>query len=148
MAGSRRRLKRNAPKVRVGMAKARRRPIDKTRTPLEVAQANPSVEKKLKQSITWSEEATLSENYKANAFLLNSNKRFGRNANGAMSGVRDVEDKQAAGEETFEDDDELRAGCNLERKTGTAPPPRLTATQKAVVSQLLSKHGDDVEVCR
>eukprot|EP00955_Chlamydomonas_euryale_P051714 354922-Chlamydomonas_euryale.AAC.9 len=56
-------------------------------------------------SITWSEEATLSENYKANAFLLNSNKRFGRNANGAMSGVRDVEDKQAAGEETFEDDD-------------------------------------------
>ena len=41
---------------------------------------------------------------------------------------------------------ELRAGCNLERKSGRALPPRLTPKQKAVVEKLLEVHGDDFEV--
>jgi len=41
---------------------------------------------------------------------------------------------------------ELRAACHRERKSGKAPPPRLTGTQKAVVAALIAKHGQDVEV--
>lgn len=32
------------------------------------------------------------------------------------------------------------------RETGPAPPPRLTVTQRLVVTRLLDKHGEDIEV--
>ncbi len=41
---------------------------------------------------------------------------------------------------------ELRAACNLERKTGRALPKRLSAHQRTVVDALIAKHGDDVQV--
>lgn len=41
---------------------------------------------------------------------------------------------------------ELRAACNQERKTGKAPPPRLTSTQQEVIKGLVAKHGDNVHV--
>jgi hypothetical protein len=41
---------------------------------------------------------------------------------------------------------ELRAGCNLPRHTGQAPPLKLTSTQTAIIKALLSKHKDNVEV--
>lgn len=41
---------------------------------------------------------------------------------------------------------ELRAGCNHERKSGKALPPKLTSTQSKVIEQLLAKHGENVEV--
>lgn len=41
---------------------------------------------------------------------------------------------------------ELRAGCNQERKSGRAPPPRLTATQRKIVERLQEAHGDDFDV--
>ena len=34
----------------------------------------------------------------------------------------------------------------MERKTGKAPPPRLTATQKKIITGLIEKHKDDMEV--
>ena len=45
MGGSRRKLKRNAPKVRVGRLK--RKKNEKTRVPLEIAQERLSLEKRL-----------------------------------------------------------------------------------------------------
>lgn len=62
-------------------------------------------------SILWSEESNLTDNYEANSLLLDANKRFGRNRH-ASAGVRDVEAKVAAGEETYEDDD---GGWDAER---------------------------------
>jgi hypothetical protein len=41
---------------------------------------------------------------------------------------------------------ELRVVCNQERKTGKAPPKRLTTHQRAIVERLLAAHGEDVEV--
>lgn len=50
MAGSRRRLKRNAPKVKVGTAANKRKRTEKTKVPLEVTQDRPDVRKKLKKT--------------------------------------------------------------------------------------------------
>ncbi len=38
---------------------------------------------------------------------------------------------------------EQRALCNLPRKAGKAPPPRLTSTQRKVIGTLIDKHGED-----
>lgn len=38
---------------------------------------------------------------------------------------------------------EQRALCNLPRKAGKAPPPRLTSTQRKVIGALIDKHGED-----
>lgn len=43
---------------------------------------------------------------------------------------------------------EQRAACNLVRKTGKAPPPPLTATQRQLLERLIAAHGDDTEVRR
>ncbi len=40
----------------------------------------------------------------------------------------------------------MRVVCNQPRKTGTAPPKRLTARQRQIVEQLISEHGDNHEV--
>jgi hypothetical protein len=42
---------------------------------------------------------------------------------------------------------ELRAACSKERKTGKAPPKRLTTHQRQIVERLVKAHGDDVQVC-
>lgn len=42
---------------------------------------------------------------------------------------------------------ELRAACSKERKTGKAPPKRLTTHQRQIVERLIAAHGDDVQVC-
>lgn len=52
----------------------------------------------------------------------------------------------AAQEETFSDDDELRALNGQERKTGKALPKRLTGHQKQIMEKLIAKHGDDCKV--
>ncbi|KAG1671364.1 hypothetical protein FOA52_002974 [Chlamydomonas sp. UWO 241] len=145
MAGSRRRLKRNAPKVKVGGAAARRKQTEKTKVPLEVTENRPGAQKRLKRSLLWSEEANLTDNYRANDLLLDINAGFGRNNAHRGAGIRSAEVKETGGEETFEDDDELRAACNLERKTGKALPPRLTSHQRDIFEKLLAAHGDDVD---
>ncbi len=47
MGGSRRRLKKTAPKVRVGLGPLKRKRTDKTKLPLELAQDKPSMPKRL-----------------------------------------------------------------------------------------------------
>ncbi|KAF5841655.1 ribosome biogenesis protein Nop16 [Dunaliella salina] len=141
MGGSRRRLKKNQPKVKVGVQK--RKKIDKTRVPLEISQHRPQIPKRLNQNVDWREDQTLTANYNQNHLVMDPN--IDHRSNKAGHKLRSKEDRQAHGEETFSDDDELRAGCNLERKTNKAPPPRLTTIQRKLVEQLLEKHGDDVE---
>jgi hypothetical protein len=41
---------------------------------------------------------------------------------------------------------ELRVVCNKERKTGKAPPKRLTSHQRQIVDKLIAAHGEDVQV--
>jgi hypothetical protein len=41
---------------------------------------------------------------------------------------------------------ELRVVCNKERKTGKAPPKRLTSHQRQIVEKLIAAHGEDVQV--
>ncbi|GFH07880.1 uncharacterized protein HaLaN_02748 [Haematococcus lacustris] len=92
---------------------------------------------------SWSAEETLSSNYQANHLMMDANQGFGRNL--SSTALKTKEQKAELGEETYSDDDELRAGCNLERKSGKAAPPRLTATQRTVVQALVDKHGENVQ---
>lgn len=41
---------------------------------------------------------------------------------------------------------ELRVVCNQERKSGKAPPKRLTTHQRQIVERLIAAHGDDLQV--
>jgi len=133
-------MKKSAPKVKVGIVK-RTKKIEKTRIPLELTQDRPDMQKRLKTEGAWSEVATIPTNYKANNLVLDPNEGFGRNK--SVTPLVDPEERHAQQEETYSDDDELRAGCNQERKAGKAPPPRLTSMQKKIVLQLLKKHGSD-----
>jgi hypothetical protein len=54
-------------------------------------------------SVEWSKEATLTNNYQANNLVLNPNEAFGRNQ--APLPLKSKEDRQAAQEEDFDDDD-------------------------------------------
>jgi len=36
--------------------------------------------------------------------------------------------------------------CNQERKSGKAPPKRLTTHQRQIVERLIAAHGDDLQV--
>ncbi|KXZ51862.1 hypothetical protein GPECTOR_11g3 [Gonium pectorale] len=140
MGGSRRRLKKSAPKVRNGLVK--RKKDEKTKLPLELAFGNQEIQKKLKKNAEWDEKDTLEENYARNALVADPNKLLGRKEKKTPLVAPEV--RKEAGEETFSDDDEQRAMMSLPRKAGKAPPPRLTTTQRKVVEALLEKHGDDV----
>ncbi|GAX83597.1 hypothetical protein CEUSTIGMA_g11022.t1 [Chlamydomonas eustigma] len=142
MAGSRRRLKKDKPKVKVGLAASKRKRSEKSKTPLEVAELRPSLEKRLNSRAEWEQSKNLVENYAANHLVLDPNQGFGRNKSAMPLKSREVREKEDG--ETYSDDDELRAGCNLERKTGKAPPPKLTTHQRKVVEQLIEKHGEDI----
>lgn len=141
MGGSRRRLKRDKPKVKVGVVKKKK--TDKSKIPLELLEGRPSISKRLDVNVQWEEGKLLADNYQANKILLDPNVGFGRNR--ASEPLKSREEREAGGQETYSDDDELRAGCNLERKTGVAPPPRLTPRQRQVVEVLVKAHGEDVE---
>lgn len=41
---------------------------------------------------------------------------------------------------------ELRVASNLPRKSGKAPPKRLTSHQREVMQRLIERHGDDAKV--
>eukprot|EP00877_Chromochloris_zofingiensis_P002482 jgi/Chrzof1/12234/Cz06g26150.t1 len=142
MAGSRRKLKRTSPKVQVGIKK--RKKNQKASVPLEVAENRPDLCKRLNKTATWHQEQTLIKNYAQNEFVLNPNEGFGRNQTAPALVTK--EERQQRGEETYSDDDELRVVCNQERKTGQAPPKRLTSRQRQILEALMSKHGEDVEV--
>ncbi|GLC41157.1 hypothetical protein PLESTB_001797200 [Pleodorina starrii] len=140
MGGSRRRLKKNAPKVRNGLVK--RKKDEKTKLPLEIAFDDPALVKRLKKKPEWDEKDTLGENYSRNQLVADPNILLGRKEK--KTPLVPPEVRKEAGEETFSDDDEQRAALNMPRKSGKAPPPRLTSTQRKVVGALLEKHGDDV----
>mmetsp|Transcript_6192 Transcript_6192/g.13484 ORF Transcript_6192/g.13484 Transcript_6192/m.13484 type:complete len:191 (-) Transcript_6192:1011-1583(-) len=143
MGGSRRRLKQGKPKAKVGMAIHKRKKIEKTIVPLEIAEQRPDIQKRLKQRVDWEEERNLTDNYQRNGLVLDPNHGFGRNKSSVP--LKSKEEREAQGEETFSDDDELRAGCNLERKSGKALPPRLTSHQRQIIGKLIEEHGEDVE---
>eukprot|EP00775_Hariotina_reticulata_P013310 gene13310-13439_t len=126
MGGSRRRLKRNAPKVQVGVVKTKKNV--KAKLPMEVLDERQDLHKKLNTSVDWSEQATLTKNYKANKFVLDANEGFGRNTRSKPLKTKEVRGEEEAA--TFSDDDELRVMCNQQRKSGKAPPQRLTAHQR------------------
>lgn len=139
MGGSRRRLKRGKSKVRVGVVKRKR--TTKAQLPQELADARPDLCKRLPEhSITWEETATLTRNYAANAFVQDPNEGFGRNR---RAGLKTPEQREQEDGATFDDDDELRAALGKERKSGKAPPKRLTSHQRAIVERLIAAHGAD-----
>ncbi|KAF8065911.1 hypothetical protein HT031_002972 [Scenedesmus sp. PABB004] len=137
----RRRLKRNAPKVRVGVVK--RKKTTKAQVPLEVTEQCPAVPARLQAAVEWREQATLSKNYAANRFLLDPNEGFGRNKRDAP--LKSKAEREAEDGGTYSDDDELRVLTNQERKSGKAPPKRLTSHQRQIVERLVAAHGDDVQ---
>ncbi|KAG2501347.1 hypothetical protein HYH03_001137 [Edaphochlamys debaryana] len=141
MAGSRRRLKKSAPKVRTALVKRKR--DQKTQVPKEVAFQSPAFKAKLNKEIEWDVTDTLGENYARNKLVADPNVMLGRREKKTPLVAPEV--RKEAGEETYSDDDELRAACNLPRKSGKAPPPRPTATQRKVIGALLEKHGDNVQ---
>ncbi|PNH00466.1 hypothetical protein TSOC_013709, partial [Tetrabaena socialis] len=91
----------------------------------------------------WDEKDTLVENYARNKLVSDPNQLLGRREK--KTPLVSAEARKEAGQETYSDDDELRAACNLPRKSGKAPPPRLTSTQRQVVGALLEKHGENVQ---
>lgn len=141
MGGSRRRLKRTRRKVRVGVVK--RKANVKAQVPLELADGRQDVQERLNTTVSWETTDTLTRNYGANRLLLDPNEGFGRNQRAAP--LKTPEQREAADGATHEDDDELRAACGKERKSGAAPPKRLTTHQRAIVERLVDAHGDDVE---
>ena len=96
------------------------------------------------RSVSWEESKNLGANYANNQLVMDANQGFGRNT--TVMPLKSREAREEAGQETYSDDDELRAGCNLERKTGKADPPRLTPHQRQVVEVLVKTHGDDLQV--
>eukprot|EP00882_Tetradesmus_deserticola_P010806 GHRQ01011416.1.p2 GENE.GHRQ01011416.1~~GHRQ01011416.1.p2 ORF type:complete len:196 (+),score=75.08 GHRQ01011416.1:250-837(+) len=141
MGGSRRRLKRNAPKVKVGVVK--RKKNSKAQVPVELLEQRPDLQKRLNTSAQWVEEQTLTRNYQANKFVLDPNEGFGRNKRTAP--LKSKEEREAEDGGTYSDDDELRVVCNQQRKTGKAPPKRLTSHQRQIVEKLTAAHGEDVQ---
>ncbi|GLI63947.1 hypothetical protein VaNZ11_007110 [Volvox africanus] len=140
MGGSRRKLKRNAPKVRNGVVK--RKSDKKTKIPLDIAFGNPALETRLNKKPEWSEKDTLNSNYSRNRLVSDPNVLLGRKEK--KTPLVPAAARKEAGEETFSDDDEQRAALHLPRKSGKKPPARPTATQRKVVGALLEKHGEDV----
>ncbi|KIZ06256.1 hypothetical protein MNEG_1701 [Monoraphidium neglectum] len=141
MGRSRRRMKKTAAKVKVGVVK--RKKNQKAKLPKELTEARPDVEKRLQQKPEWEEEATLTTNYAANQFVLDPNEGFGRNLRPAP--LKSKEEREAEDGETFSDDDEIRAATGNIRKTGKAAPQPLTAHQKQIVQRLIDAHGEDVK---
>lgn len=141
MGRSRRRMKKTATKVKVGVVK--RKKIQKAKVPKELTEGRADVEKRLNQKPEWEEEATLTANYRANRFVLDPNEGFGRNQRPAP--LKSKEEREAEDGETFSDDDEIRAATGKVRKTGRAAPKALTAHQKQIVQRLLDAHGEDVQ---
>ena len=86
--------------------------------------------------MTWDAERLLADNYKSNQLASDPNVGFGRNKKDEPLKKRDENEDEA-------DDDELRAGCNLERKSGPAAPQRLTPHQRLIVKALVDKHGQE-----
>jgi nucleolar protein 16 len=143
MGGSRRRHKqaRVNSKVRVGLNKvAKRKVTQKSRVPSLLAdEANAlPLESRLKSGLKWDAEQLLKDNYKQNKLASDPNVGFGRNKKEEPLKER-LEDEDEA------DDDELRAGCNMMRKSGPAAPQRLTPHQRLIVKALVEKHGEDVK---
>ncbi|GBF93672.1 hypothetical protein Rsub_06775 [Raphidocelis subcapitata] len=141
MGRSRRRLKKTAPKVKVGVVK--RNKTQKAKLPTELREQRPDVEKRLNQKPEWKEEATLTSNYGANKFVLDPNEGFGRNLK--PQPLKSKEEREAEDGGTYSDDDEMRAATGLVRKAGRAPPKPLTTHQKQIVQKLLDAHGEDVQ---
>ncbi|GIL71769.1 hypothetical protein Vretimale_793 [Volvox reticuliferus] len=140
MGGSRRKLKRNAPKVRNGVVKRKR--DQKTKIPLDIAFGNPALEARLNKKPEWSEKDTLDTNYSRNQLVSDPNVLLGRKEK--KTPLVPPEARKEAGEQTYSDDDEQRAALRLPRKSGKNLPARPTATQRKVVGALLEKHGEDV----
>lgn len=89
-------------------------------------------------SLKWDAEQLLRDNYKQNKLASDPNVGFGRNKK-----EEPLKEREEAEDEA--DNDELRAGCNLERKSGPAPPQRLTPHQRLIIKALLEKHGEGVD---
>uniref|UniRef100_A0A7S0UY77 Nucleolar protein 16 n=1 Tax=Polytomella parva TaxID=51329 RepID=A0A7S0UY77_9CHLO len=141
MGGSRRRLKKSAPTVRVGVVK--RKLSQKSFTPQEVSGNRMHLENRLNQAKTWKESGTLTSNYAANNLIMDTN-LIGVNLDKARK-IPTKEERLANNEETFSDDDEIRVICNKPRKTGKTAPPRLSPAQVDLVTSLTKVHGTDYD---
>mmetsp|Transcript_40546 Transcript_40546/g.114840 ORF Transcript_40546/g.114840 Transcript_40546/m.114840 type:complete len:184 (-) Transcript_40546:443-994(-) len=139
MGRSRRRLKKHSTPVTRRPKKA---PKAASKTPVELQLKSKVIEKRLGTSLQWDTEKTLQQNYNANGFLNSVRKTHGRNQ--ASNKKKDVEDAAKITED-FEDDDELRALSNKQRKSGKAPPKKLTTHQKQIMEKLIDAHGEDIE---
>lgn len=141
MGRSRRRMKKTAPKVKVGVVK--RKKTQKAKLPKELTDGRPDVEKRLQQKPEWREEATLTTNYEVNKFVLDPNEGFGRNLKPAP--LKSKEEREAEDGGTYSDDDEIRVATGKQRKTGKAAPQPLTTHQRDIVKKLVAAHGDNVQ---
>mmetsp|Transcript_11264 Transcript_11264/g.33849 ORF Transcript_11264/g.33849 Transcript_11264/m.33849 type:complete len:188 (-) Transcript_11264:187-750(-) len=143
MGGSLRRSKKYRPKLTI---RKKRTALTRGKTPIEITQGKAAVAEKLGKQPEWSQLKNFADNYETAGLLSDANAGFGRNlkTDALQSVVADAEEREATGA-VAELDEDFDAACSKQRPSGPAPPQRLTAHQRAIVSRLLDAHGDDVE---
>ncbi|KAK9811879.1 hypothetical protein WJX72_011665 [[Myrmecia] bisecta] len=141
MGRSRRRAARTKQKVSL---KPKRKPLTKAAPPLEITDGRPSLAEKLGTSAHWDAAKTFTRNYEEIGFVSNPNSGFGRNVRHSDP----IQEKAAEIEETGEEvesADDMRVALGKVRKSGKAPPEKLTTHQNQIMARLVAAHGDDVE---
>lgn len=107
----------------------------------------PSINKK----VAYNARKTQKQNFEALGLVSDPTHRGGRQTDTTLAvhkpqvpGAPSEDEEEAARNVvTHDDDDELRALCNKERKSGKAEPKMLTSMQRVIMKKLVDKHGDD-----
>eukprot|EP00252_Welwitschia_mirabilis_P027187 TRINITY_DN9256_c0_g1_i1.p1 TRINITY_DN9256_c0_g1~~TRINITY_DN9256_c0_g1_i1.p1 ORF type:complete len:194 (-),score=23.69 TRINITY_DN9256_c0_g1_i1:480-1061(-) len=155
MGGSRRRMKKNRPKVRTGLPKRKR----------GVFKPSFAVPEKLRAltSVDWDEKGTVLKNYRSfgvvsNPNLLGARQRFDwgiedpslqlppqpPQPNESAENI-DPEFQPLDGGSDLEEDD-LKSALKKKRRDGKRPPLQpLTTMQEVYVGRLIQKYGDDYQ---
>ncbi|GMH36948.1 hypothetical protein BSKO_04821 [Bryopsis sp. KO-2023] len=137
--------KRSRPMKQGTKTRARLRKTSKV--PVLLADGSkPDLESRLGTLGEWDDANPLMKNYEEMGVLSNPN----ATKNDKMKcPLKPKKAREAAGEETYSDDDELRVVSGRERKTaGKGTPHMLTFDRSKLVGKLVEKYGDDVEAMK
>eukprot|EP00892_Ulva_mutabilis_P012910 jgi/Ulvmu1/9992/UM059_0041.1 len=135
MGRSRRRMKKDAPKVRVGVVKRSKKL--KAPVPKDIAAGCPALAAKLQKDCTWETCTTPTTNYQQNG-LINEVNRIKAPETDAASPESD--DDAAA-----TSDQDLQRVLSMQHPSGPRAPDPLTANQRRVVAALVAAHGDNLQ---
>eukprot|EP00475_Leptophrys_vorax_P042835 TRINITY_DN80730_c0_g1_i1.p1 TRINITY_DN80730_c0_g1~~TRINITY_DN80730_c0_g1_i1.p1 ORF type:complete len:177 (+),score=4.34 TRINITY_DN80730_c0_g1_i1:162-692(+) len=138
MGGSRRRLKRGKPKVRVRLPKIRKPAPSKVQLPDG-------------EIVEWDRNASLRRNYGSAGLLLDPFKVKPKGDKERPAGAGGEGAESASGEGGSGNDGqpetplshELLATLGEVKRNPDLPPPRLTRMQRVVIGRLLAVHGTD-----